>query len=140
MIAALKPYRIVELPRRRRPKRKSQFIDQADRGLAISKSSHNLDGMTACFMRCDKKRATVLPRCIFVAESALSKFIRIFRAYDAHRINALIDCRNSRVECGIATDWHKLHITPARSRTTLWTVVLAMRVSGLLARGKEFLR
>jgi hypothetical protein len=70
-------------------------------------------------MRCDKKRAAVLPRCIFVAESALSKFIRIFRDYDAHRINALIDCRNSSVESRIATDWHKLHITSARSRTTI---------------------
>jgi hypothetical protein len=70
-------------------------------------------------MRCDKKRAAVLPRCIFVAESALSKFIRIFRDNDAHRSNALIDCRNFKVESGIATEWHKLHITPARSRTTL---------------------
>jgi hypothetical protein len=70
-------------------------------------------------MRCDKKHAAVLPRCIFVAESALSKFIRIFSDYDARWINALIDCRNFKIESGIATDCHKLHVILARSPTTL---------------------
>jgi hypothetical protein len=75
-------------------KRKSQLIDPAHRALAISKCSHNLDGITARFVRCDKKRAAMLRARIFDPEPALSKFIRIFRHNDAHWINALIGWRN----------------------------------------------
>jgi hypothetical protein len=53
-MAAFKPYRIIELPEGG-DKGKSQFIDQADLGLAISELSHNLNVVTARFPRLRQK-------------------------------------------------------------------------------------
>jgi hypothetical protein len=66
-----------------------------------------------------KARTDVAAKHPFDPESALSKFIRIFRHNDGHRISASISCRKFKVENSIAADWHKLHITLARSQITL---------------------
>jgi hypothetical protein len=101
-------------------KSKSQFIGRADRGLVTSKLSHNFNGTIVSFAGCDKKRAGLSPRCNIVSESALSKFIRIFRHNDTHWSNAdRLPKFYVKAADGIVADWHKLHITSGRSGTTV---------------------
>jgi hypothetical protein len=86
--------RIQTVSHRRTPlkeaiKRKSQFINQADRGSAIYKSRHNLHGTTTCLSAArQKKRGDVASS---QAEPALRKFSPIFGHNDTHWINASID-------------------------------------------------
>ena len=119
MMAAFKPYRIIEFPDARAIKRKSQFIGRTDRGLATSKLSHNLNGTTVRFAGCDKKRARLSPRCNCVSDAALSKFIRIFRHNDTHWSKALIDCRNSTLRLLAASSQIGTNCTSHRNGVAL---------------------
>jgi hypothetical protein len=142
-MAALNPYRIIEFPDGG-DKRKSQFIDQADRGLAIGKFSHNLNGMTARFAGCDKKRATPfvwgLRRFRMDAEQIPSNF-----QTQRHALEQCIDRSPKfyvKVAGGIVADWHKLHITSQWSSTTVASVGNAVdarrRPDQVCARAKGF--
>jgi len=110
----------------------------------MSDPNHNLNGITACFAGCDKKTLSVVALMLLRLSKSAEQIPSNFQT-QRHALEQCIDRLLKfyiKAARDVVADWHKLHITLERSRTTLIGIDTAFdarkRPDGLCAPAGSF--